>query len=157
MDTLLVRGGRPLVGTVEIKGAKNAALPILAATVLHGGTYMIENCPDISDVDAAAEILRALGGWSIRNGNTLLVDTRGIDRWCIPGSLMVRIRASVLFLGPLLARFGRAELTMPGGCPLGSRPIDLHLQAKRSVWIYLVGRSVKYVSGKCCIMWIKRI
>ena len=129
MDSLLVRGGRPLVGTVEIKGAKNAALPILAATVLHGGTYMIENCPDISDVDAATEILRALGGWSIRNGNTLLVDTRGIDRWCIPGSLMVRIRASVLFLGPLLARFGRAELTMPGGCPLGSRPIDLHLQA----------------------------
>ena len=62
MDTLLVRGGRPLVGTVEIKGAKNAALPILAATVLHGGTYMIENCPDISDVDAAAEILRAMGG-----------------------------------------------------------------------------------------------
>lgn len=142
MDSLWVRGGRPLFGTVKIKGAKNAVLPILAATVLFGGTYMIENCPDITDVDAAAGILQILGGWTLRSGNTLLVDTRGIDNWRIPGTLMAQMRASVLFLGPLLARFGRAELAIPGGCPLGSRPIDLHLQAMAAM-----GASVTLCDG----------
>jgi len=129
MEHLIIRGGRPLCGTVTINGAKNAVLPILAATVLKSGTYAIHNCPDISDVTLASEILHALGGSVIRSGRLLLVDTSGIDRWTIPGELMCRMRASILFLGPLLARFGQAELTMPGGCPLGRRPIDLHLEA----------------------------
>lgn len=129
MERLIIRGGVPLCGTVEINGAKNAVLPILAATVLKGGTYAIHNCPDITDVSTAAEILRVLGGSVTRRGQLLLVDTAGIDRWTIPAALMSRMRASVLFLGPLLARFGRAVLTMPGGCPLGRRPIDLHLEA----------------------------
>lgn len=129
MERLIIRGGCPLCGEVEISGAKNAVLPILAATVLKGGTYAIHNCPDISDVSLAAEILQALGGSVMRSGRLLMVDTAGIDRWTVPGSLMCRMRASVLFLGPLLARFGRAVLTMPGGCPLGRRPIDLHLEA----------------------------
>lgn len=129
MGPLYICGGKPLYGTVEIGGAKNAALPILAATVLHGGIYAIHNCPEITDVDLAAQIIETLGGQTARDGRLLLVDTRDLDRWTIPGELMCRMRASVLFLGGLLARFGRAELTCPGGCPLGRRPIDLHLEA----------------------------
>ena len=129
MEVLVIRGGRPLVGTVEISGAKNAALPILAATMVRGGRYVLRNCPAITDVELAAEIIRALGGTVERAGRTLYVDTVNAGGWRIPSGLMARMRASVLFLGALLARFGRASLTMPGGCPLGRRPIDLHLEA----------------------------
>lgn len=129
MEALIVNGGRPLRGTVEISGAKNAVLPILAATMVRGGRYVLRNCPAITDVELAAEIIRTLGGTVERAGRTLYVDTVEADGWRIPGSLMARMRASVLFLGALLARFGRAALTMPGGCPLGRRPIDLHLEA----------------------------
>lgn len=129
MEALIVSGGRPLEGTVEIHGAKNAVLPILAAAVLHGGVYRLHHCPEITDVQLAAEIIAALGGAVRRSGQSLEVDTTGVCRWTVPPELMARMRASVLFLGPLLVRFGRAELTMPGGCPLGRRPIDLHLAA----------------------------
>lgn len=129
MEALVVGGGRPLYGEVDIGGAKNAALPILAATVIHGGKYRIRRCPDITDVELAGEIIAALGGRAYRQKDALLVDTTDVCRWRIPGHLMRKMRASVLFLGALLARFGKAELTMPGGCPLGRRPIDLHLQA----------------------------
>ncbi len=128
MEALVVYGGNPLNGTVEISGAKNAALPILAATVRHGGTYILRNCPNIADVELAAEIIRLLGGTVQRQGRTLLVDTQQLEGWQIPASLMERMRASVLFLGAVLGRFGRAQLTLPGGCPLGRRPIDLHLE-----------------------------
>lgn len=129
MESLRVRGGVPLNGTVKISGAKNAALPILAATVLHGGKYVLHNCPNITDVDAASEILTYLGGRTSRVGETLSVDTRTLSGWRVPASLMAKMRASVLFLGALLGRFGRAVLTLPGGCPLGRRPIDLHLES----------------------------
>ena len=129
MEALQIIGGKPLYGTIGISGAKNAVLPVLAATVLCGGKYVIHNCPEITDVALAEEILRSLGGQTARVGNTLTVDTRGLCKCEIPGALMARMRASILFLGPLLARFGHAVLTMPGGCPLGRRPIDLHLDA----------------------------
>lgn len=129
MEALVIDGGRPLVGTVDIGGAKNAALPILAAAVIHGGVYRLDNCPQITDVALASQIIEALGGQVHRTGSLLQVDTTGVCRWEIPDVLMSKMRASVLFLGALLARFGRASLTMPGGCPLGRRPIDLHLQA----------------------------
>lgn len=128
MEALVIYGGRPLVGTVEISGAKNAVLPILAATVRQGGVYTLHNCPDISDVRLAGEIITLLGGTVTWQESTLTVDTRDLSGWDIPASLMERMRASVLFLGAILARFGRAHLTLPGGCPLGRRPIDLHLE-----------------------------
>ena len=129
MDSIVVVGGKPLYGTVTINGAKNAVLPILAATVLYGGTYILQNCPDISDVSDAVEILKYLGGTATRSGTTLIVHTEQLQRWSIPPELTGRMRASILFLGSLLGRFGKAELAVPGGCPLGSRPIDLHLYA----------------------------
>lgn len=129
MEALVIQGGRPLRGEMEISGSKNAVLPILAATVLYGGKYVLHNCPDIADVRHAVAILRELGAQVTRVGDVLSVDTRDLCGNVIAGRLMRKMRASVLFLGPLLARFGYAELTMPGGCPLGGRPIDLHLEA----------------------------
>ena len=129
MEALVIEGGNMLHGSVAVSGAKNAVLPILAAAVVGGGTYMLHRCPDITDVALAAEIIEYLGGTVKRFGKSLWVDTSGICRWTVPAALMVRMRASVLFLGALLARFGKAVLAMPGGCPLGRRPIDLHLEA----------------------------
>lgn len=145
MEALIIHGGVPLRGTVEISGSKNAALPILAATVLCGGKYVLQNCPDIADVRCAAEIIEALGGQVTRMESVLSVDTRPLCRWTVPGHLMARMRASILFLGPLLARFGRAELTVPGGCPLGSRPVDLHLDA-----VSRMGAAVTMLEGGIC-------
>lgn len=128
MKALVIHGGSPLVGSVEIGGAKNAVLPILAATVRHGAVYTLHNCPQIADVTLAGEIIELLGGKVLRQGDTLVVDTRALSGWEIPSHLMERMRASVLFLGAILGRFGKAHLTLPGGCPLGRRPIDLHLE-----------------------------
>jgi len=147
MEGLLVRGGKRLCGNVEISGAKNAVLPILAATVICGGRYILHNCPDITDVCDAMEILQVLGAEVAVQGHTLTVDTTGLCSHVIPAELMGRMRASVLFLGPLLARFGTAVLTAPGGCPLGHRPIDLHLQAMSRM-----GASVTMTDGKLCCM-----
>ncbi len=145
MEALVISGGKPLYGEVTISGAKNAVLPILAATVIHGGVYRICNCPDITDVSLASEIIAALGGVTYRQGSLLQVDTTGICRWRIPAHLMMKMRASILFLGALLARFGKAELTLPGGCPLGRRPIDLHLQA-----LAQMGAEVTLVEQEIC-------
>lgn len=129
MEKLCVHGGVPLYGTAQVSGAKNAALPIMAATVLHGGKYVLHNCPDITDVATAGEMIVSLGGKVCRSGSTVTVDTRELSGWIIPASLMEKMRASILFLGALLGRFGRAVVSLPGGCPLGRRPIDLHLEA----------------------------
>lgn len=145
MEAFVINGGVPLNGTVEISGAKNAVLPILAATTLHGGKYVLHNCPDIADVQTAQQILQTLGGQVTRVGNVLTIDTRELCRCVIPAELMMKMRASVLFLGPLLARFGAAVLTMPGGCPLGRRPIDLHLEA-----VSRMGAAVTLLEEQIC-------
>ncbi len=145
MEALVIDGGRPLYGKLDISGAKNAALPILAATVICGGVYELGHCPEIDDVELAMEIICALGGWAERRGKTLLVDTTRVCSWQIPKELMERMRASVLFLGALLARFGKAEIWAPGGCPLGGRPIDLHLSA-----LSKMGVQISCCEGKIC-------
>ena len=129
MEYFAVTGGRPLEGSVAVHGAKNSALPILAATLLARGESVIHNCPDLTDVQTALDILTCLGCRVQREGNTLLVDTSCAHGIRVPDGLMGRMRASVLFLGALLAREGRAEAGWPGGCALGARPIDLHLAA----------------------------
>lgn len=125
----IIQGGRPLYGTVRIHGAKNSALPILAATVLVSGACEIRNCPQISDVDTALSILTSLGCKAERSGDTVSVDTSTLCKTEIEDRLMRKMRSSVLFLGALLARCGECSLTCPGGCVLGERPIDLHLRA----------------------------
>lgn len=126
-----IGGGRPLRGTVCIQGAKNSVLPILAATVITRGCCIIENCPYISDVETALSILRCLGCETCRDGNRIRVDSRSAAGSEIPGELMGKMRAAVIFLGALLTRFGEARLSNPGGCCLGERPIDYHLRGLR--------------------------
>ena len=126
-------GGRPLRGELRVQGAKNSALPILAAALLAPGQSVIRNCPDLSDVTAALEILRLLGCRTVREGDAVLIDASQLTGCGIPDRLMREMRSSVIFLGALLARLGRAELSYPGGCELGPRPIDLHLAALRGL------------------------
>ena len=126
---IAVEGGSRLRGQLTVQSAKNSVLPILAATILSRDVCVIEKCPRLEDVDASAAILRHLGCRVRWMGEDLEVDSRGLCRWDIPDDLMRRMRSSVIFLGAILARCGRAELSYPGGCELGPRPIDLHLSA----------------------------
>ena len=133
MSRLLIRGGNRLQGEVTIQGAKNSVLPILAATILTGGSVELRRCPRLRDVEASIRILQALGckaGW---RGDVLEVDTAGMSGCDVPDALMREMRSSVIFLGAILARCGEASLTSPGGCELGPRPIDLHLSALRTL------------------------
>lgn len=131
MQYYLVEGGKSLHGSIPISGAKNSVLPILAATLLTGGRTVLHNCPDLRDVRSALEILEHLGCRTRRQGSDILVDSSGASRWDVPHALMREMRSSVIFLGPILARFGKARLSLPGGCEIGQRPIDLHLAALR--------------------------
>lgn len=133
MPYLSLEGGRPLAGEVVVQGAKNSILPILAASVLSGGVCRIRGCPRLSDVATTIEILRHLGCRVWWEDADLLVDAAVLSRWDIPDALMRRMRSSVIFLGAILSRCGRAEISYPGGCELGPRPIDLHLAALRTL------------------------
>ena len=133
MGEFFIEGGRPLQGSLRVQGAKNSVLPILAATLLHSGTSVLHNCPRLRDVDASIQILRHLGCRAEWEGDSLAVDTAGMRCCEIPDHLMREMRSSVIFLGAILTRCGRADLSMPGGCELGPRPIDLHLSALRQL------------------------
>lgn len=116
MDKLVIEGGKTLEGEARVHGAKNAVLPILAATVLNSGKNVIHGCPDLKDVRSSINILRHLGCGVHREGDTLIVDSAGITNCEIPEGLMHEMRSSVIFLGAILARFGRAVTSLPGGC-----------------------------------------
>ena len=133
MSQLLIRGGERLGGEVKIHGAKNSVLPILAATVLTGSCVELLNCPRLRDVESSIAILRALGCEANWEGSALTVDTAGLHCCKVPDALMREMRSSAIFLGAILARCGRAELSYPGGCELGPRPIDLHLAGLRKL------------------------
>ena len=133
MSQLLVRGGGRLKGEVAIQGAKNSVLPILAATLLTADEVELRGCPRLRDVDASVRILRSLGCKARWEGGNLLVNTGGLNAWGISDILMREMRSSAIFLGAILARCGQAELSYPGGCELGPRPIDLHLSGLRAL------------------------
>lgn len=150
MGAYLIRGGTPLRGAVQICGAKNSVLPILAATLATGSQCVLHNCPAISDVDAAVEILRSLGCRVRRCGGTLAVDTEPACRTEISPQAMKKMRAAVIFLGALVARFGEAQMAQPGGCVLGERPIDLHLRGLRLLGAHCDGQGecVRCTAGR---------
>lgn len=135
MSKLIIEGRRRLTGRIEVQGAKNSALPILAATLLTEDSSVINNCPGLSDVEITLNILRYIGCNVQQDGNTIFVDSKCADKFDIPDELMRAMRSSIIFLGPLIARFGKAKLTFPGGCELGPRPIDLHLMALRMLGV----------------------
>jgi UDP-N-acetylglucosamine 1-carboxyvinyltransferase len=142
MDAIRIRGGKSLRGTVEVSGAKNAALPILCATLLSDGESLLRNVPALRDIDTTAALLRFLGrGCEVRAPEVRV--TAGSDvRPEAPYELVKQMRASVLVLGPLLARFGRACVSLPGGCAIGARPIDQHLKGLEAL-----GARIKLLRG----------
>lgn len=129
MDKIIVNGGRKLNGEITVQGAKNSVLPILVATLLVDGVSVIHNCPMLSDVDATIKILQYLGCRVSRENHTVTVDSTNVFRDDVPDNLMREMRSSIVFLGGILGRMGRAKLSTPGGCEIGLRPIDLHLSA----------------------------
>ncbi|MEG2597153.1 MAG: UDP-N-acetylglucosamine 1-carboxyvinyltransferase [Oscillospiraceae bacterium] len=133
MERFVVTGGVPLTGEISVHGAKNSSLPLLAATVLCQNESVLHNCPNLSDVDAACRILNYLGCSVKRERDTVIVNTENITHVDVPDDLMREMRSSVVFLGAIVARLGRAEICFPGGCELGARPIDLHLQALKKL------------------------
>lgn len=133
MSVWKVSGGNKLFGDLRIQGSKNAVLPIMAAAIVTGCETELINCPRLSDVEAAMSILRHLGCKAERDGDTVNIDSRGMNKTDIPHDLMREMRSSVIFLGAILARAHEATLSYPGGCELGARPIDLHLEALRSL------------------------
>lgn len=133
MSILRINGGVPLSGSVNIHGAKNSVLPMMAASILADGETILHNCPNLTDVDAAIKILVHLGCKVERTDDTVYIDSSSLTRCSIPDSLMREMRSSVIFLGAILARTGEAILSLPGGCELGPRPIDMHLSALRTM------------------------
>lgn len=135
MSRLIIEGGKRLEGEIPVQGAKNAVLPILAATVLNGGKNVIHNCPKLRDVTKTINVLEGLGCTSVHSGNTLVVDSSGLTNSRIEEALMRQMRSSIIFLGAIIGRTGEAVVSMPGGCEIGARPIDLHLKALKKLGI----------------------
>lgn len=127
MDKLVIEGGVPLNGEVRISGAKNATLPLMAASLLANGMHRFANVPTLRDISTMANLLRHMGA-ACRQGDLLEIDTSEILKPEAPYDLVKTMRASALVLGPLLARYGKARVSLPGGCAIGARPIDLHLK-----------------------------
>ncbi|MFW5957754.1 MAG: UDP-N-acetylglucosamine 1-carboxyvinyltransferase [Desulfosalsimonas sp.] len=127
MDAILIKGGKSLNGKVHISGAKNAALPMLAASLLTAGKFRFENVPELKDIESILQLLSSMGAEVERNGHTVRVDTSELNSFEAPYELVRKMRASVLVLGPLLARLKRARVSLPGGCAIGARPINMHL------------------------------
>ena len=149
MDKLVIEGGRPLKGTVRISGSKNAALPVLFAAILCDGSTQLNNIPDLRDIATTVNLLRTLGCNAQKEGQEVTVNAQELQTEA-PYELVRTMRASVLCLGPLLARTGRAKVALPGGCAIGARPVDQHLKGFEKLGAsfkieegYIVGNSPK--------------
>jgi UDP-N-acetylglucosamine 1-carboxyvinyltransferase len=133
VERLAIVGGRPLTGSVRVHGAKNAALPILAASVLAAGKSTITDVPDLKDIRVMSQILESLGAKVSIEGRTAQVDSSTIHTFEVPEEMMRQMRSSIFLMGPILARFGTVRVSKPGGCTIGSRPIDLHLKGLKAL------------------------
>ncbi len=127
MDRILIEGGRPLNGEITVSGSKNAVLPLMVACLLADGVSTLRNVPQLRDVKTMAEVLESLGAKVTQEGDRVTIDARGFNVNEAPYDMVRRMRASVYVLGPMLARLGQAKVSLPGGCAIGPRPIDLHL------------------------------
>lgn len=143
MDKLIITGGRPLHGVVRISGAKNAVLPILAASILSDEQIRVANIPHLNDVTTMLELLGRMGAqFTLDEYMGVEVNTAQLQDFSAPYELVKTMRASILVLGPLLGRYGHAEVSMPGGCAIGSRPVDLHIEGMEAL-----GATVKMENG----------
>ena len=128
MQKLRIRGGKPLRGSVRISGAKNAALPILCAAILTSEPLTLQNVPQLNDIGTMLKLLEQMGIKTSRDGETVVLDAANLTNPAAPYELVKTMRASILALGPLLTRFGKARVSLPGGCAIGARPVDLHIK-----------------------------
>jgi UDP-N-acetylglucosamine 1-carboxyvinyltransferase len=135
LETFAIEGGIPLSGELRVQGAKNAALPILAATVLAGGSHIIHDVPHLLDIKVMLEILSSLGAKASHNEKTVNIDTTNMNSSHVPRDLMGRMRSSIFLMGPLLGRFGEVTLSPPGGCAIGERRIDFHLKGLQALGV----------------------
>jgi UDP-N-acetylglucosamine 1-carboxyvinyltransferase len=133
VDKLIINGGRKLKGEVSVSGSKNASLPIFCATILAPGLHEISNVPFLRDINTTIKVLESLGARVEGNGNIVKIDTKELNNVEATYELVKTMRASVLVLGPLLARHGRARVSLPGGCAIGARPIDQHLKGLKAL------------------------
>jgi UDP-N-acetylglucosamine 1-carboxyvinyltransferase len=133
VDKLAIVGGRPLHGEVRISGAKNAALPILAATLLAEGPVTVSNVPQLNDIATTVKLLKRMGVTIAQRDDRVEVDSSTIKEHVAPYELVKTMRASILVLGPLLGRFGQADVSLPGGCAIGARPVNLHVAGLRAM------------------------
>lgn len=148
MDKMLVTGGASLNGSVSVSGAKNAALPILFSTLLAEGEHTFDNVPLLKDIESTAELLQSLGCESKRDGHTFRVNVTQLKTFEAHYDLVRKMRASILCLGPILAKYGEAVVSLPGGCAIGTRPIDLHLDAMKALGAEIELKD-GYVLAKC--------
>lgn len=147
MDKFLIKGGTKVVGDVTISGAKNAALPLLAGMILAETPTTLTNVPTLKDVETLIDLIAGMGITIHKNGDTVTCDTSTINNYYAPYELVKTMRASILVLAPLLARFGQAEVSLPGGCAIGSRPVDQHLKALEAMGAEIVVEN-GYVKAK---------
>ncbi|MEE0946298.1 MAG: UDP-N-acetylglucosamine 1-carboxyvinyltransferase [Acutalibacteraceae bacterium] len=145
MGVFKVEGGKKLSGELKVQGAKNSALPILAATLLIKEKSVLHNCPDLTDTMAALKILVTLGCVCVRDESTVIVDATELANYEISKELMREMRSSVVFLGAIVSRMGKAVITNPGGCELGPRPIDLHIAALRRLGVIIEEKDDKII------------
>ena len=138
MRKYIIKGGKKLEGTVKISGSKNSSLPILAATILNVGKTILYNVPNIHDTQMMFEILKQLGGKVEKKNNKVIIDTSKINKYEISEELMRQMRSSVILAGSLLGRYRKATFSYPGGCDIGTRPIDLHLKGFENLGINIV-------------------
>lgn len=133
MEKLVIEGGKPLSGNVRIHGAKNAALPVLAACIMADGVHRIGNVPDLLDIHVMLDILRSLGCKAELKEDSVTLETASANSSHVPEALMTQMRSSIFLMGPLLARFGSVQVYQPGGCAIGERKIDLHLKGLQAL------------------------
>ena len=133
MDKMIVSGGKVLNGEVHASGAKNSALKLLFSTILADGTHRFENLPDLKDIESTGQLLASLGIQSERKGKDFLVYSKQLINLEASYDLVRKMRASILCLGPMLTRYGEAVVSLPGGCAIGSRPIDLHIEGMKAL------------------------
>jgi UDP-N-acetylglucosamine 1-carboxyvinyltransferase len=142
VETLAIDGGRPLSGSVRVHGAKNAALPIMAAALMTYGECVLEDVPDLKDIDVMMEILQSLGASVSRQGGTITIEPSGINQYVVQDEMMRKMRSSLFLMGPLLAKHGQVRVSKPGGCTIGTRPIDFHLNGLK-----LLGAEIQEENG----------
>ncbi len=148
MYNYIIKGGKKLHGIVDISGSKNASLPILAATILSGKTSKLYNIPDIEDVRITLKILEELGCKVKKDKNKIVIDSKDINKTTIPDELMRKLRSSVIIAGAIISRFKNVKFSYPGGCDIGSRPIDLHLENLKKIGIKIDENS-RYIECIC--------